>query len=52
MSRRKTFVVDLLRFVFSGRRIWLLPIVLVLFVVSILAATGALAPYAAFLYPL
>jgi hypothetical protein len=38
--------------VFSGRRIWLLPILLVLFVVSILAAVGALTPYAFFLYPL
>ena len=51
MSRRRSFFSDLFRFVFSGRRLWLLPIVLVLFVVSILAATGALAPYAAFLYP-
>ncbi len=54
MSRpgRLHFVKDLLRFVFSGRRLWMLPIFLVLLVVSILAATGALAPYSVFLYPL
>jgi Family of unknown function (DUF5989) len=49
---RRRFLTDLLRFVFSGRRLWLLPIVLVLLVVSTLAAVGALAPYSAFLYPL
>ncbi|AKT42585.1 DUF5989 family protein [Chondromyces crocatus] len=50
--RRAPFLADVLRFVFSGRRLWMLPIVLVLLVVSLLAAVGALAPYAAFLYPL
>lgn len=50
--RRLRFVTNLVRFVFSGRRLWLLPIVLVLLVVSALAAVGALAPYSAFLYPL
>jgi hypothetical protein len=54
MSRpgRLRFFKDVLRFVFSGRRLWLLPIVLVLALVSVLAAVGALAPYSAFLYPL
>jgi hypothetical protein len=54
MSRRRRlqFLTDLLRFVFTGRRLWLLPIALVILLVSVLAATGALAPYAAFLYPL
>jgi hypothetical protein len=51
-GRRFRFVADLFRFVFSGRRLWLLPIALVLLVVSVLAATGALAPYSVFLYPL
>jgi hypothetical protein len=49
---RLRFFKDLLRFVFSGKRLWLLPIFLVLLVVSIMAATGALAPYSVFLYPL
>lgn len=49
---RLRFANDLVRFVFSGRRLWLLPIGLVLLVVSVLAALGALAPYSAFLYPL
>ena len=52
MSRRPRFLGDLLRFVFSGRRLWLLPIALVLFFVSLLAAVGALTPYSVFLYPL
>jgi len=50
--RRLRFLTDVLRFVLSGRRLWLLPIVLVLLVVSVLAAVGALAPYSVFLYPL
>jgi len=49
---RTSFLRDLIRFVFSGRRLWLLPIFLVLLVVSVMAATGALAPYSVFLYPL
>jgi hypothetical protein len=49
---RLRFVKDVLRFVFSGRRLWLLPIVIILVVVSVMAATGALAPYSVFLYPL
>jgi len=54
MSRpgRLRFFKDLVRFVFSGRRLWLLPILLVLLVVTVMAATGALAPYSLFLYPL
>jgi hypothetical protein len=54
MSRpgRFHFLKELLRFVFSGKRLWMLPIVLVLLLVSILAAVGALTPYAVFLYPL
>ncbi len=50
--RRTRFLTDVLRFVFSGKRLWLLPIVIVLLVVTALAAVGALAPYSAFLYPL
>jgi len=49
---RRLFITDLLRFVFSGRRLWMLPIAIVLILVSLLAAVGALAPYSAFLYPL
>ena len=54
MSRpgRLHFVRELLRFVFSGKRLWMVPILLVLLVVTVLAATGALAPYSVFLYPL
>jgi hypothetical protein len=51
-NRRLQFLRDLSRFIFSGRRVVLLPIVLVILLVSILAAVGALAPYSAFLYPL
>ena len=50
--RRAGFARDLVRFVFSGRRAWLIPVVVGLLVVSTLAALGALTPYAAFLYPL
>ena len=50
--RRPSFLREVFRFVLSGRRLWMLPIVLVLLLVSVLAAVGALAPYAAFLYPL
>ncbi len=49
---RLRFLVELWRFIFRGRRVLLLPIVLVILLVSILAAVGALAPYSAFLYPL
>jgi hypothetical protein len=49
---RLRFARDLVGFVFSGKRAWLVPILLVLAVVSLLAAVGALTPYAAFLYPL
>jgi hypothetical protein len=52
MTRRLRLLTDLFRFAFSGKRLWLLPIALVLIVVSLLAAVGALAPYSAFLYPL
>src|SRR4051812_32260615 len=52
MSPRPPFLLDLARFVFSGRRLWLLPIALVLLLVSLLAAVGALTPYSVFLYPL
>jgi hypothetical protein len=50
--RRPGFLRDLARFVLSGRRAWLIPVIVVLVVVSTLAALGALTPYAAFLYPL
>lgn len=46
------FLRNLFRFVFSGGRLWLLPILLILIIISVLAAVGALTPYAAFLYPL
>ncbi len=49
---RPGFWRDVAAFVTSGRRLWLLPIVLLLLLVSALAAVGALTPYAAFLYPL
>jgi hypothetical protein len=51
-ERRPSFLRDVFRFVFSGRRLWLLPIVFALLLVTLLAAAGALTPYAAFLYPL
>lgn len=49
---RARFARDLVRFVFSGKRLWLVPLLLLLAVISLLAAVGALTPYAAFLYPL
>ena len=49
---RRSFLRDLFAFVFSGGRLWLLPIVLLLLLIAILAALGALAPYSPFLYPL
>ncbi len=52
MPARRFFLADVLRFVLSGRRLWLLPIAILLILISVLAAVGALAPYSAFLYPL
>lgn len=52
MNRRFRFLRDVGRFLTTGRRLWLIPIVLLLLLVSMLAAVGALAPYSAFLYPL
>lgn len=54
MSRpdRPGFLRDLLAFSSTRRRLWLLPLLLVLLLVTLLAAVGALTPYAAFLYPL
>lgn len=49
---RLYFFKNLFDFTVRGRRLWLLPLVLVMLVVSLLAAVGALAPYTAFLYPL
>jgi hypothetical protein len=49
---RLQFLGQLFRFLFGGRRIVLLPIVIIILLVSLLAAVGALAPYSAFLYPL
>ena len=49
---RLRFLGDVFRFVLGGRRLVLLPIVIVILLVSLLAAVGALAPYSAFLYPL
>lgn len=49
---RLSFFKDVLAFVFSGRRLWMIPIFAILLLISLLAAVGALAPYAAFLYPL
>lgn len=49
---RLAFVRSVLSFATTGRRLWLLPILGLLLLVSILAMVGALAPYAAFLYPL
>lgn len=50
--RRGGFLRDLFAFAGTGKRAWMLLLVLVLIVVAILAGTGALAPYALFLYPL
>lgn len=49
---RLSFVRSVLAFTTSGGRLWLIPILVLLLLVSILALVGALAPYAAFLYPL
>jgi len=49
---RLFFLRSLFSFVCSGGRLWLLPILLILIIISVLAAVGALTPYAAFLYPL
>lgn len=49
---RLFFLRNLLRFVFSGGRLWMLPILVILVIISVLAAVGALTPYAALLYPL
>ena len=49
---RLQFLRDLSHFIFGGRRLVLLPIILVILLVSLLAAVGALAPYSAFIYPL
>lgn len=49
---RLLFLRNIFRFAFSGGRLWLLPILLILIIISVLAAVGALTPYAAFLYPL
>jgi hypothetical protein len=46
------FLRNIFGFAFSGGRLWLLPILLILIVIAVLAAVGALTPYAAFLYPL
>jgi hypothetical protein len=46
------FLKNLVAFARGRGRWWLVPIVLILLLVSLLAAIGALAPYAAFLYPL
>jgi hypothetical protein len=51
-SVRPSFVRSVLAFAMTGRRLWMLPVVALLLLVSILALVGALAPYAAFLYPL
>ena len=49
---RRSFARELLAFATSGSRVWMLPILALLVLVSILALAGALAPFAAFLYPL
>jgi len=46
------FLRDLLSFVTSGGRTWMIPLLLVLLLVIVLAGIGAMTPYAAFLYPL
>ena len=49
---RPSFLRTLIAFATSGQRLWMLPVVALLLLVSILALVGALTPYAAFLYPL
>jgi len=49
---RIQFLRELTAYVLGGRRFWLAPLVVVLLVVTVLAATGALAPWAVFVYPL
>ncbi len=49
---RTSLAREVAAYVFAGKRLWLVPLVLLLILVALLAATGALAPYASFLYPL
>jgi len=46
------FLKNLIAYARERKRPWLVPIVIILLLVSLLAAIGALTPYAAFLYPL
>jgi hypothetical protein len=46
------FLRSLYAFTVRGGRLWMVPLFVVLLLVSLLAAFGALAPYTAFLYPL
>lgn len=48
---RLSFWRSLISFLFAGR-LWLVPVVVLLILISLLAAFGGLAPYASFLYPL
>jgi hypothetical protein len=43
---------EMAAFVWNGHRLWLIPIVLLLLLVSVLVVTGALGSYSPFLYPL
>lgn len=49
---RLFFLRELFAFARERKRAWLVPIILIVLLVSLLAAIGALAPYTAFLYPL
>jgi hypothetical protein len=51
-TRRPSFVRSLLAFAFTGRRLWMLPVIALLFLASLLALVGALAPYSPLVYPL
>ncbi len=51
-GKHAEYLRDLARFVFGGRRRWLLPLVVLLLLALILAVTGALHPWAVFIYPL
>jgi hypothetical protein len=49
---RPAFLRQMLAFVLEGRRAWLVPLFIVLFLVIAIAGVVGLAPFALFLYPL
>lgn len=52
MRERLSVLVQLLRFAATGRRWWLLPVLIGLFLVGVLSLAGTASPLTPFLYPL